>query len=60
MTAKKLAAETQVPVQNDNGGTVIVLDLHNCQSCEDRFSCEQAFRNCRACVTMPELFVSQR
>lgn len=59
MTAKKLAAEAQVPVSN-NGQTVIVLELHNCQNCEDRFSCEQAHRNCRSCVTEPDLFVSQR
>ena len=31
-----------------------------CARCEGFLTCEGAYLGCRACITMPELFVSQR
>lgn len=63
MTAmmKKETPVAACKVENASGGaTVIVLNANTCAGCEDRYTCEQAYRDCRACVTMPELFESQR
>lgn len=60
MTAMKLDNNVATPAENNGGSTIIVLNVNTCKGCEGEFSCEQAYRNCKACVTMPELFVSQR
>lgn len=60
MTAMKLE-NVATPAENKGGNnTIIVLNTSTCKGCEGEFTCEQAYRNCKACVTMPELFVSQR
>ena len=40
--------------------TIIQLNSNTCKGCEGKLFCEHAYLNCKACITMPELFVSQR
>lgn len=58
MTAVK-KIENQSPETGKNA-TIIPLKNNDCASCEGYLTCEGAYLGCRACVTMPELFVSQR
>lgn len=47
--------------ENLNTPKVIKLNrVNECRTCEGFASCEYAHLGNRACVTMPELFVSQR
>lgn len=62
MTAAK-KFETKAP-ETGNRATIIRLNpsmkKDECVGCEGYLTCEGAYLGCRACVTMPELFVSQR
>lgn len=60
MTARKIETPVAENRVENTAATVIVLNVNTCAGCEDYYSCEQAHHDCRACVTMPELFVSQR
>ena len=63
MTAalRKENSNESARTEKNTKATVLVLKQNTCQGCSGTiFGCEQAHLNCRACVTMPELFVSQR